>query len=127
MNDIFNAEICGTVYKNAIIKQTVNGKEYVTFSIITESSFKDKVVKQYHNMKAWGGLVESVSFLKEGDRVHVGGTIDNGSYKDKKTDQWVKSNSINLIEVFNITKAVSSPQQENQNHPQSNFDDEIPF
>jgi single-strand DNA-binding protein len=84
------AILIGRAGKDAEIRYTGNGKPVASFSIATDSSWKDKTSGQlheqveWHNIVAWERLAEICGeYVKKGKRVYIEGRIQNRSWDDK--------------------------------------------
>ena len=78
----------------------------------------------WHNVTVWGKRAERLApRLQKGTRIHVTGRMEYGSYTDKKTNQEVKTASVNCEEVHvlanGVPNAATSPQN-NQYAPPAN-------
>ncbi len=84
------AILIGRAGKDAEIRYTGAGKPVASFSIATDSSWKDKNSGQlheqteWHNIVAWERLAEICGeYVKKGKRVYVEGRIQTRSWDDK--------------------------------------------
>ena len=130
------------------IKQMVNGKSVVRFSIATSQTWKDKSSGEKKEKTEWHrivvfneGLVNVVQqYLKKGAQIYVEGQLSTRKWKDEKSGQEKYSTDI-IIQGYNSSLTMlgaggSSSNEINQKNtnnedssiaPQDDLDDEIPF
>ncbi len=133
------------------IKQMVNGKSVARLSLATSNTWKDKNTGEKKEKTEWHrvvifneGLVNIVQqYVKKGAQVYIEGQLTTRKWKDEKAGIDKYSTEI-VLQGFNSSfKILSSKNsqiesiQENpseksslpndENIPQSDLDDEIPF
>lgn len=81
--------LVGSLGRDAEQKQVSNGQQVVNFSMATNESYQDKggnwqQKTEWHDITAWGSLVDRAIKLKKGDLLYLEGKIQNRSYQDKQ-------------------------------------------
>jgi single-strand DNA-binding protein len=120
-------ELIGYLGKTPERKTTKNtGRTFAVFSLATQSAWKDANEEyqrkvEWHRLVAWNGLGEyAAGKLKEGDHVHIEGTLVSSTYekevgkgknKTKVTlTSWqVKAQSIRKLNLTKTAKAAPAP------------------
>lgn len=72
--------LVGTV-SNAPESRALRDKLVTTFSLATESTWKDKVFKEFHTVVAYGGAAPIAAELRPGDVAAVEGSLQSRSYE----------------------------------------------
>lgn len=78
--------LIGFLGKDAELKTTNNNRDYVTLSVATTRSWKDKETQEYkrqtdwHWVVAWGNLTKFAQKLKKGEHVFVQGELRPRQY-----------------------------------------------
>lgn len=81
------ADIIGNLTRDPELRQTPNGAVVVSFSVATNSSWRDKNGEmqertEFHNMVAWGSLAESINkYLQKGRKIFVSGRLQTRSWE----------------------------------------------
>ena len=130
------------------VKQMVNGKSVARLSLATSQSWKDKNSGEKKEKTEWHrvvvfneGLVNVVQqYLKKGAQVYIEGQLNTRKWKDEKSGQDKYSTEV-VIQGFNSSLTMlgggnqnttsskdnkQSFEQDNQ-QPQNELDDDIPF
>ena len=82
--------LIGSVGKDAETKLVGENRQMATFSVATNSSYKNKAGEkitdtEWHNVVVWGELSKFVgTYIKKGDIVSVEGSLKNEKYVDKE-------------------------------------------
>lgn len=82
-------ELIGNLGNNPETKNGKNDTTFVTFSVATSETFKNKAGEkesktEWHNVVANGKLAELVSkYLTKGKKVYVEGKLTHSEYEDK--------------------------------------------
>jgi single-strand DNA-binding protein len=89
-----NVQLIGNIGNDPEIRTTSGGNKVATFSLATSKQWTgqggDKQEKtEWHRCVAWNvkgsGLADVVEkYVKKGERIYVGGSIEYGQYKDKE-------------------------------------------
>lgn len=103
ISDLNRTTLIGYLAADAEFK-TVNGKEFVIFSMATNSRWTDGEGNRqsktlWHNVVVWNGrgAVNYAKRLKKGDRIYLEGELNYGSYDKKIGNDTVK---IPTVELF---------------------------
>lgn len=87
LNKVF---ILGRLTADPILRNTPGGQQVATFSLATNSVWKDKAGQkqeavEFHNIVVWGRQAEVASqFLKKGGLALIEGRMQTRSWKDKE-------------------------------------------
>jgi len=94
-------ELIGNLTKDPEIKTTPTGTKIATFSIATNSKWKDKATGEfkeeveYHNLVAIGKLAEIVEqYVKKGDKLYTDGKLKYRTWEDPSGN---KRNSTEIL------------------------------
>jgi single stranded DNA-binding protein len=63
-------------------ERTVNDKKVTGVTVVTESVWKDRVFREFHNVLAYGQSAIIATTLKHGDIVAIEGSIQSRSFDD---------------------------------------------
>lgn len=88
MNDRNNVDLSGSLAREAEIRSTQSGKEWVTFTLEVKGGTDAQPRKSFVKCKAFGKSF--VSLLKEapvGARFALGGSLEPSSYQNKAGDK----------------------------------------
>lgn len=80
--------LIGSLGKDAEQRQVSNGSQVVNLSIATNENYQDKdgnwqQKTEWHDIAAWGNLMERAAKLKKGDLIYLEGKLVNRKYQDK--------------------------------------------
>ena len=73
--------ITGHLGKDAVFRETQNGKQVTNFSVAVTKKFNDKENTTWWNVSIWGKSAEWAKSLCKGDVVHVEGEPEFRTYK----------------------------------------------
>src|SRR5271169_2703627 len=82
--------LVGRLGKDPETRYTSGGQAVATFSMATDSSYKDRAGErqkrtEWHRIKAWGKLAEIVQqYLKKGSLIFIEGRIETREWQDKE-------------------------------------------
>jgi len=86
------SEIIGNLCKKPELKETKSGTAVSSFSVATNSKWKDKATGEmkeeveFHNVVVWGKLAEvCCDFLRQGSKVYMAGALKTQSWEDKES------------------------------------------
>ena len=102
--DLNRHSIIGNVTRDAELKQTKQGTDYVSFSVATNYSYKkeggEKVEEvTFHNLVAWGSLAKIIAGMaKKGKKVYVEGRVKHSQMEHESGFKYY-SHSI-IVENF---------------------------
>jgi len=111
--------LIGSLGKDPEQKKLDNGTVLANFSIATNESYKDKAGEwqdktEWHNVTAFGQVVERVAALKKGDTIYLEGKINTRTYEDKNQAQR-KDTRIILQQLRIIKRQAAQAAQANSN------------
>jgi len=136
------AILIGSLGKDPEIKYTSGGKAIANISIATSESWRDKESgeqqerTEWHRVVAFGRLAEIMGeYLRKGSQVYIEGKIQTQKWQDKDgNDRYtteIVANEMQMLggkndsqkENSNVAKEV----KQSTDHPDTDFDDSIPF
>lgn len=99
----------GNVGKDAEVKSTSNGTEFVVFTLATQSSYKNKATGEWinqdpdwHQIVCFGRAVEYAKALKAGDYCEVKGELRSSRYQteegDNRTSWEIRASSVKKLD-----------------------------
>lgn len=112
--------LIGNLGKDAELKSMSNGGQFLTFSLATTETYKDKnsgenkKITQWHNVTLFGTLgTKLVDYLTSGTMIYVEGKINYNQYEDKNGQKQYRTSIIaNEIKLLR-TNANARPQDAN--------------
>ncbi len=91
--------------------RNANNRSFTTFSVATQSSYKDKKSgervshTEWHSCVVFGKLSEFASTLKNGAHVQVEGELRSREYDSKKTDSKQRVWEIRVDSILKLDRA----------------------
>jgi single-strand DNA-binding protein len=91
--------------------RNANNRSFTTFSVATQSSYKDKksgervTHTEWHSCVVFGKLSEFASTLKKGAHVQVEGALRSREYDSKKTDSKQRVWEIRVDSILKLDRA----------------------
>tara|TARA_R110000751_G_scaffold74611_3_gene150645 strand:- start:3316 stop:3684 length:369 start_codon:yes stop_codon:yes gene_type:complete len=92
--------IVGRVDAPPQVRSIGDNKEKMGFRVRTERSWRDKTFSTVHRVVVWGGQIEDIRNLREGDCVSIDGRIDNRKYEVEGEAKWISEVVANDVQVF---------------------------
>lgn len=90
-------DLIGYIGKDAVLRETPNGKSVSDFSLATTDRYNDETT--WWKVTIWGALAAAVTqYLTKGTQVHVGGTMTN-----PQAQTYVNNAGDTVIENYSIT------------------------
>ena len=139
---INNAILIGNVGSDPEVTTFDNGGKIARISLATTKNWKDKESGEkkekttWHNVQFGGPLVNVVEqYVKKGDKLYIGGSIDNYSYQDKDGNtKWASRILCDTMKMLTsksqqgeFTPPVPSNSTDIPTTSESNDDDDLPF
>lgn len=76
--------IVGNLGDNPELKNSQNGKEFITFSLATNDGYGDNKKTNWHKCIAFGKTAELIhKYTQKGSKLAVNGSIDYKKHEDK--------------------------------------------
>ncbi len=141
--DLNKVMLIGRLGQDPELKYTQSGVAVVSFSIATGMKWKDQEGNwqertEWHNLKAWRGLAETVSnYLKKGSKVYVEGRLETSNWEDENKKKHYKTEIV-IDELIMLDSKGSGDSGGNGGQTYSstkpagktestNVDDDLPF
>lgn len=133
--------LIGNLGRDIEVKTLENGTKVATFSLATTESYKDKsdqwqTLTEWHNIVVWRPL-ETVCKIAKGDKVFIQGKITNRKYPDKDGVERQRTEIVaGLVKLIEPSRGGSQHTTDipesatnaiNENKPQLNFSEDLPF
>ena len=101
--------------------RNANNRSFTTFSVATQSSYKDKksgervTHTEWHSCVVFGKLSEFASTLKKGAHVQVEGELRSREYDSKKTDSKQRVWEIRVDSILKLDRAEKAGPEDQKN------------
>ena len=101
--------------------RNANNRSFTTFSVATQSSYKDKksgervMHTEWHSCVVFGKLSEFASTLKKGAHVQVEGELRSREYDSKKTDSKQRVWEIRVDSILKLDRAEKAGPEDQKN------------
>ena len=112
MQTLNEVNLIGRLGKDPELKTTTLGDPYVSFSVATKETWKDKITQEkreiveWHNVVGFKHLVDIVmALLKKGSAVYIKGKIKSLKNQDGSTRNTIIAQSIIDITTRNLTNS----------------------
>ena len=125
------ATLIGYLGNDAEIRNGKNDQKFITFSVATKTSYKDKESGEYKQITEWhrcivfGKFGEFAATLKKGEHIYLEGKIRHYEYTPKKAKKPVRTDSIQVLTILKLDRAEKAAQEDLDNEPEPS--DDIPF
>ena len=125
------AILMGFLGNDAEVRTGKNDQKFTTFSIATNSRYKNKQTGEYVSRTEWhrcivfGKFGEFAATLKKGAHIQVEGEIQHTEYTPKKAKKPVRSDSIRITSILKLDRAEKASPEELETEPETT--DDIPF
>jgi single-strand DNA-binding protein len=125
------AILIGFLGNDAEVRTGKNDQNFTTFSVATNSSYKNKDTGEYvthtewHRCIVFGKFSEFAATLKKGAHVQVEGDIRHTEYTPKKAKKPVRTDSIRVTSILKLDRAEKASAEELENGPLPT--DDVPF
>jgi len=134
--------IIGNLGQDPETKYLPSGAAVCNFSVAVSESWKDKQTgeikerTEWVNVEVWGNTAEACQkYINKGSKVYVEGKLQTDSWDDKDTGQKryrtkVRADNVQFLSSKDGNQPQPSqpaPQNTQQDAPQQEFDDDIPF
>jgi single-strand DNA-binding protein len=125
------AILIGFLGSDAEVRTGKNDQNFTTFSVATNSSYKNKDTGEYvthtewHRCIVFGKFSEFAATLKKGAHVQVEGDIRHTEYTPKKAKKPVRTDSIRVTSILKLDRAERASAEELENEPLPT--DDVPF
>lgn len=127
--------LMGFIGKDAALRQTSTGREFVVLSLATTASWRDERGEytdktkrtDWHRCVAWSNLSKRAGVLKKGMRVEVEGQLRYRKITDRKREDVTYTIAeIHLTKLRTLDRATSDGEESVPSQPDDHPDDE-PF
>lgn len=142
--DLNKVMLIGRLGQDPEIRYTQSGVAVTSFSVATGFRWKDQDGNwqdrtEWHNLKAWRGLAETVStYLKKGSKVYIEGRLETSSWEDENKKKHYKTEIVVDELIMLDSKGAgdgsgtgnantSSKSAETKTASTSGSDDDLPF
>lgn len=116
--------LSGRLVYDIEVKETDNGKKYLSTRIAVPRNDKDKTT-DFFNFRAWGTTAEFIGkYFKKGDPITVIGELRNNSY-EKKDGTKVESSFVEATKVEFVPRASKPDESVKAAEPMGNLPFEI--
>lgn len=93
---MFQGIIVGNLGRDAEIKESKNGKSYLTFSVGVTTGWGDSKATTWVNVKKYGDSAKLAQALQKGCKVAITGNLDISVWKEKP-QVWLTANEISIL------------------------------
>jgi len=114
------ATLIGYLGGDAEVRTGKNNQNFITFSIATKTSYKDKESGEYVSHTEWhrcivfGKFGEFAATLKKGAHLQVEGEIRHTEYTPKKAKKPVRTDSIRVNSILKLDRAEKAAAEEQE-------------
>ena len=116
--------LSGRLVYEVELKETDNGKKYLSTRIAVPRNDKDKTT-DFFNFRAWGNTAEFIAkYFKKGDPITVIGELRNSSY-EKKDGTKVETSFVEATKVEFVPRASRSEESATAAEPKGDLPFEI--
>ena len=118
--------LSGRLVYEVELKETDNGKKYLSTRIAVPRNDKDKTT-DFFNFRAWGNTAEFINkYFKKGDPITVIGELRNSAY-DKKDGTRVETSFVEATKVEFVPRASRSEESGKAAEPKDVPVGDLPF
>jgi single-strand DNA-binding protein len=114
------ATLIGYLGNDAEIRNGKSDQKFITFSVATKTSYKDKESGEYVSHTEWhrcivfGKFGEFAATLKKGAHVQVEGEIRHTEYTPKKAQKPVRTDSVRVTSILKLDRAEKAAADEQE-------------
>lgn len=116
---MFQGIVVGNIGRDAEVKESKNGKSYLTFSVGVTIGWGDNKSTQWINVKKYGDSSKLAAILQKGTKVAVVGNLEVSIWKEKP-QVWLVANEVSIL-------SKPAPRTEGFNDVRAPEDDIDPF
>ena len=129
--------LIGNLGKDPEVRYLDSGVAVANFSLATTESYKNKEGErvsqtEWHNVVLWRGLAEvAEKWLKKGSAVYIEGKIRNRKWEDKEGNTRytteILGDNMTMLGKKDDNSTQSTPSSSEENVPQEEKGDDLPF
>jgi single-strand DNA-binding protein len=114
------ATLIGYLGNDAEVRTGKNNQKFITLSLATKTSYKDKESGEYishtewHRLIVFGKLGEFAATLTKGAHVQIEGEIRHSEYTPKKAKKPVRTDSIRVNSILKLDRAEKAAAEEQE-------------
>jgi single-strand DNA-binding protein len=114
------ATLIGYLGNDAEIRNGKNDQKFITFSVATKTSYKDKESGEYVSHTEWhrcivfGKFGEFAATLKKGAHVQVEGEIRHTEYTPNNAKKPVRTDSVRVTSILKLDRAEKAAADEQE-------------